>query len=150
MEANIVREKLAQAVDILDEEDVDLWMLVARESDVMGDPSLPLVVGTSVTWESAFLVSRDGDHVAIVGTGDVANIKTTGAWDNVIGYVEGISENLIAEIEKRNPRNIALNYATDDSMADGLTHGMYLLLEEQLKDTGYVSGFNPRATFPAR
>ena len=134
---SIVREKLAQAVQILDEQDVDLWMLLARESDVMGDPSLPLVVGTSVTWESAFLVSRNGDHVAIVGTGDVDNIKTTGAWDNVVGYVQGFSEDLLKEIEKRDPATIALNYATDDSMADGLTHGMYLLLEEHLKETPY-------------
>ncbi|MEZ4570302.1 MAG: hypothetical protein R2849_08230 [Thermomicrobiales bacterium] len=36
---NIVREKLSQAVEILDEQDVDLWMLLARESDTMGDPA---------------------------------------------------------------------------------------------------------------
>lgn len=135
---NIVREKIAQAEEILNELDVDLWMLLARESDVMGDPSLPLVVGTSVTWESAFLIDRNGDHVAIVGTGDVANVKSTGAWDAVIGYVQGISEDLVREIEKRNPKTIALNYATDDSMADGLTHGMYLLLTEHLQGTPYL------------
>jgi Xaa-Pro aminopeptidase len=137
LEENIVREKLAQAVEILDEQEVDLWMLMARESDVMGDPSLPLVVGTSVTWESAFLVSRSGDHVAIVGTGDVANIEATGAWDNVIGYVEGISGVLREEIKKRDPNVIALNYSTDDNMADGLSHGMFLLLQDILKDTPY-------------
>ena len=134
---NIVREKLAQAVEILEEEGIDIWMLVARESDVMGDPSMPLVVGTSVTWESAFLISRTGDHVAIVGTGDVANVLQTGAWDNVVGYVEGITQPLIAELEKRDPNAIVLNYSTDNNMADGITHGMYLLLEEQLKDTPY-------------
>lgn len=150
MEGNIVREKLAQAVEILDEEDVDLWLLMARESDVMGDPSLPLVVGTSVTWESAFLVSRDGDHVAIVGTGDVENIKTTGAWENIIGYVEGISGDLTAEIKKRDPKSIALNYATDDSMADGLTHGMFLLLEEQLEGMGYVERFQSAGDIPRK
>lgn len=135
---NIVREKIAQAEAILNELDVDLWMLLARESDVMGDPSLPLVVGTSVTWESAFLIDRNGDHVAIVGTGDVANVKSTGAWDNVIGYVQGISTDLVREITKRDPKTIALNYATDDSMADGLTHGMYLLLIEHLQGSPYL------------
>lgn len=135
---NIVREKIAQAEAILEELDVDLWMLLARESDVMGDPSLPLVVGTSVTWESAFLIDRNGDHVAIVGTGDVANVKSTGAWDNVVGYVQGISGDLVREISKRDPKTIALNYATDDSMADGLTHGMYLLLVEHLQGTPYL------------
>lgn len=137
MEENIVSEKLAQATSILDEHDVDLWMLMARESDVMGDPSMPLVVGTSVTWESAFLISRSGDHVAIVGTGDVENVKMTGAWENVVGYVEGISEPLREEIARRDPNVIAINYAKDDNMADGMTHGMYLLLEEILQGTPY-------------
>ena len=134
---NIVKEKLAQAMDILDERDVDLWMLLARESDTLGDPSMPLVIGTSVTWESAFLISRSGDHVAIVGTGDVENVKQTGAWDNVIGYVEGIGDVLREQIAVRDPNAIALNYSKDDNMADGLSHGMYLLLCDILADTPY-------------
>ncbi len=63
MTSNLVREKLAQATTVLNELDVDLWMIVARESDVLGDPSLPLIVGTSVTWESFFLVSKTGQHI---------------------------------------------------------------------------------------
>lgn len=150
MEENIVREKLAQAVQILNEENIDVWMLVGRETDVMGDPSLPLVVGTSVTWESAFLVSRDGDHVAIVGTGDVANIEQTGAWDNVIGYVEGISGPLKEELERRDPNAIALNYSLDNNMADGITHGMYLLLQEQLAGTPWWERVRSSGEIPTK
>ncbi len=135
---NLVREKLAQAVEILDEQDVDLWMILARESDTMGDPSMPLVVGTSVTWESAFLISRTGDHVAIVGTGDVENVKQTGAWDNVIGYVEGIGDVLREQIATLDPNAIALNFSRDDNIADGISHGMYLLLEDILAETPYA------------
>lgn len=147
---NIVREKLAQAVEILHEENVDLWMLMARESDVMGDPSMPLVVGTSVTWESAFLISRAGEHVAIVGTGDVENIVQTRAWDNVVGYVEGIRGELLAALERLNPNTIALNYSTDNNMADGITHGLYLLLEDMLAGTPYQSRLAPADEIPAK
>ena len=149
-DANIVREKLAQAVEILDEQDVDLWLLLARESDTLGDPSMPLVVGTSVTWESAFLVSRDGNHVAVVGTGDVENIKQTGAWDNVIGYVEGIGEVLREQIAERDPNVIALNYSRDDNIADGLTHGMYLLLVDMLQDTPYAGRLAEAGDIPRK
>jgi Xaa-Pro aminopeptidase len=137
MAANLVREKLAQSTAILDELGIDLWMIVARESDVLGDPSLPLVVGTSVTWESFFLVSRDAGNIAIVGTGDVENIKQTGAWDEVIGYVQGPTATLLEVLERLDPRQIALNYSTDNSMADGLTHGMYLRLQEMLGPTRF-------------
>ncbi|MCM8749172.1 Xaa-Pro peptidase family protein [Thermomicrobiaceae bacterium CFH 74404] len=136
---NLVREKLVQATQVLQELDLDLWLLMARESDVIGDPSLPLVVGTSVTWESAFLVSRTGEHTAIVGTGDVENIRQTGAWDNVVGYVEGVSRPLLEALERYDPRTIALNYSRDDVLADGLTHGLYLLLQDILEPTPYWS-----------
>lgn len=150
MENPIVREKLAQAVDVLNEEGIDLWMIVARESDVLGDPSMPLVVGTSVTWESAFLISRAGDHRAIVATGDLANIHQTGAWENVVGYVEGISSELIRALDELNPNAIALNYSTDNNMADGLTHGMYLLLEEMLRDTPHWAKVQSSGEIPTK
>lgn len=136
---NLVREKLAQATQVLQELDIDLWLLVARESDVIGDPSLPLVVGTSVTWESAFLVSRTGQHTAIVGTGDVENVRQTGVWENVVGYVEGVGRPLLQALERYDPRTIALNYSRDDVLADGLTHGLYLLLQDILAPTPYWS-----------
>jgi len=150
MENPIIREKIAQAVQVLDEHDVDVWMILARESDVLGDPSLPLVVGTSVTWESAFIISRSGDHRAIVATGDVANIRQTGAWDNVVGYVEGVSVELIKALDELRPNAIALNYSTDNNMADGLTHGMYLLLEEMLKDTPHWAKVQSSGEIPTK
>ena len=137
MTANLVAEKLQQATGILNELDVDLWMLVARESDTLGDPSLPLVVGTSVTWESAFLVSRTGHHRAIVGTGDVENIKQTVAWSDVVGYMEGIGSVLRGALAEYDPRSIALNYSKDNNIADGLTYGLYLTLQDILSDTPY-------------
>jgi Xaa-Pro aminopeptidase len=133
----LVRQKLSQAAEILDEVGIDIWLIVARESDVLGDPSLPLVVGTSVTWESAFLIDRNGSHKAIVGTGDVANIEQTGAWDDVEGYVEGLGPALRAAIEEREPSSIGLSYSTDNSMADGLTYGMFLELQRFLEGTPY-------------
>lgn len=150
MDENIVREKIQQATEILNEEGVDVWMLVGRETDTLGDPSLPLVVGTSVTWESAFIISRDGNHVAIVGTGDVENVKQTGAWDNVVGYVEGISGPLKDELSKRDPNVIALNYSKDNNMADGLTHGMFLLLQEQLAGTPFVDRMQSAGEIPTK
>src|SRR5690606_35738209 len=105
----------------------------------LGDPSLPLVVGTSVTWGSAFLISRTGQHRAIVGTGDVENIKQTGAWDGVVGYVEGISDPLRQAIAEYDPNRIALNFSKDNNIADGLTYGMYLVLQDILGDTPYWS-----------
>ncbi len=87
MDTPLLREKIAQAKQALQELDVDLWLLAGRETGEMPDPSFPLVVGTSVTWTAFFLIGRNGENVAIVGTGDVENVKATGAWDEVTGTV---------------------------------------------------------------
>ncbi|MGD9711657.1 MAG: M24 family metallopeptidase [Thermomicrobiales bacterium] len=136
-DGDLVREKLDQATRILDELDIDLWMPVARESDTLGDPSLPLIAGTSVTWESAFLISRTGHHRAVVGSGDVENLKQTGAWDDVVGYVEDFGSSLREAVASYDPQSLALDFSIDNFMADGLTFGMYLRLEEILGGTPY-------------
>jgi Xaa-Pro aminopeptidase len=136
-DADLIRQKLDQATRILNELDIDLWMPVARESDTLGDPILPLILGTSVTWESAFLISRSGHHRAIVGGGDVENVGNSGAWTDVVGYVQDFGAALREALAEYDPRKLALDYSIDNFMADGLTHGMYLRLEDILGDTPY-------------
>lgn len=141
MAGDIVREKVDQAREVLAELDLDLWLLAGRETGEMADPSFPLVVGTSVTWTSLFSISRTGAHIAIVGTGDVENVKATGAWPRVIGYVQGFRDALLDALNELQPRQIALNYSTDNVVADGLTHGVFVLLEEALAGTPFAGRF---------
>ena len=42
---DIVKEKIAQAKSILNELDVDLWMIFCRETDMMADPALDAAGG---------------------------------------------------------------------------------------------------------
>jgi Xaa-Pro aminopeptidase len=137
-DAVLVREKVEQAAAILREEGIDCWMLLARESDVLGDPSLPFIAGTSVTWESAFVLTGAGERYALVGTADVPNVESVGAWPEVIGYVEGISGPLRALLERLDPAKIALNFAPGNYMADGLTYGMWLNVQRWLTGTPFL------------
>lgn len=141
MESQLTQEKIAQAKAILQELDLDLWLLAGRETGEMADPSFPLVVGTSVTWTSLFLISRTGEHLAIVGTGDVENVRSTGAWPEVIGYVQGFREELLRALDRLKPRQIALNYSLDNTAADGITHGVFLQLQGALAGTPHADRF---------
>ncbi|MDZ7271412.1 MAG: aminopeptidase P family protein, partial [candidate division KSB1 bacterium] len=120
---SIVQEKIAQTIAILREQGVDVWLTFVRESGTMPDPCLELIVGTSCTWQSAFLISANGDTVAIVGSLDVANQKQHGYYREVIGYQESIRPQLVEVLERWAPRSIAVNFSESDNMADGLTHG---------------------------
>ncbi|MDP9372563.1 MAG: M24 family metallopeptidase, partial [Chloroflexota bacterium] len=140
-ESQLVKEKVAQAREVLRELDIDLWLLAGRETEEMPDPSFPLVVGASVTWTSLFLIGRTGENVAIVGTGDVENVRSTGAWPNVIGYVQGFNDDLKRVLDRLQPRRIALNYSIDNVVADGLVHGVFLQLREALAGTPWADRF---------
>jgi hypothetical protein len=115
----LVKEKVAQAVEILNELDVDMWILVGRETSTLCDPSIPIVVGAGATWPSAFIITRGGEAHAIVGTGDVAQIEA-GRIYTPHGYVMGWSEPLCEVLGRIDPRSIALNYSMDNDKADGL------------------------------
>src|SRR5262249_14945729 len=42
-------------------------------------------------------------------------------------------------LQRLDPQRIGLNYSTDDPTADGLTHGMFLLLTDLLRETPYTA-----------
>ncbi len=133
----MIKEKIGQAIEILREKKIDLWLTFLRESHTMADPCLPLILDASCTWQSALLIAASGKTVAIVGNLDFAAIKALGIYDQVIGYKTSIREELVREISAIHPQKIAINFSSNDHMSDGLTHGMYLLLLDYLKDTPY-------------
>jgi Xaa-Pro aminopeptidase len=144
---NIVAEKIAQAGRLLDELNIDLWLIFARETTLQSDPAMPLVVGDNVTWQSFFLYSRGGDAIALVGNLDVENFKRGDRFTEVIAYTEGVGRDIRALLERLDPRAIALNYSVDDPASDGLTHGMYLQLCGYLEDTPYRERLVSAETF---
>jgi Xaa-Pro aminopeptidase len=139
----IVLEKVDQAVQILQEKDVDLWLTFVRETSHVHDPSLSLIVSPvlQVTWHSAFLITQQGQRIAIVGRYDKDNVVQTGAYPEVIGYDESIRPALVETLNHLDPQCIAINYSEDDSAADGLTHGLWTQLFRLLDGTPYAARF---------
>lgn len=135
----IVKEKTDQAVSILKEKGLDLWLTFVRETSAVQDPVLPLIYGeSSLTWHSALIFSSAGDKIAIVGRYELDTAQNTGAFDQIIPYDESIRPILLSQIERIDPAQIAVNVSEDNYMADGLTHGMYENLLAILKDTPYA------------
>ena len=137
-EAALVREKLDQVPAILEEHGVDLWLTFVHETQVTPDPCLDLIVGTHCTWQSAFLLSRSGERIAIVGRFDAPGLEAIGVYSDVRTYDESVRPALREAIERLDPEKIALNYSPSDPAADGLTHGMWLVLRETLEGTPYA------------
>jgi Xaa-Pro aminopeptidase len=138
---NLVTEKIQQAISILNEKEIDLWMTFVRESGTMRDPAMEMVVGTNATWQSAFLINRNGDTTAIVGSLEVPNMNTVGTYENVVGYLQSVKEPLVEYLTKHDPKKIAVNYSINSNLADGLTHGLFLILQKHLEGTSFIKRF---------
>jgi Xaa-Pro aminopeptidase len=135
--SSLIKEKIAQAVGILNEFDTDCWLTFARETAINGDPTLPFLVDGDLTWHSALIITKRGGTCAIVGQYDRKGVEDLGAWSDVIGFVEGIRKPLQDYLLNINPANIAVNYSRESEICDGLTHGMYLTLCEILSEIGF-------------
>jgi Xaa-Pro aminopeptidase len=137
-DSTLIREKLDQVPAILEEHGVDLWLTFVHETAVTPDPCMDLIVGTNCTWQSAFLLSRSGEQTAIVGRFDAPGLEAIGAYSDIRTYDESVRPVLREAIERLDPDQIALNYSASDPAADGLTHGMWLVLRETLEGTPYA------------
>ncbi len=137
----LVQEKVKQALALLDEFDIDCWLTFTRESAICGDPTLELLLGSKVTWHSSFILSRKLDAVAIVGKYERASVEDTGAYSRVESFVKDYKPPLKEVMREIDPQRIALNYSVTSEIADGLTHGMYLTLQDVLGEIGMADRF---------
>lgn len=133
MTANLEEEKSKQACTILAEMDLDAWLVWVRETSQMADPVLKLILGADLVWQSALLYTKKGEKIAIVGSLDADGIKSKSIFDTVLTYDKSITEVLISELDRINPQEIAINYSMNDVSADGLSVGMYKILQNYLE-----------------
>ncbi len=126
-------EKIRQAVAILEEVGIDAWLTFVRETAAAGDPALPYLLDCGLTWQSALILTRRGERIAIVGSLDAGAVESSGLWREVIPYVEGVRAVLRKTLERLNLGSLAINFSRDDVQADGLAHGLYLILMEHLE-----------------
>ncbi len=138
MSFEIIKEKVTQSIDILKEKNIDMWITFVRETKVTRDPIMDMTVGDHSTWQSAFIINKDGDTTAIIGEMELENFRKSDVYKNLIGYMQSIKEPLLKYLRLKDPKTIAINYSVNSVLADGMTHGMYLLLMQYLKGTRFA------------
>jgi len=137
MADKILKEKIDQAIEILKEKNIDMWITFVRESSINHDAVMDMIVGTSSTWQATFIINKDGDTKAIVGDMEAENFIKAGIYKSVTGYLKSIREPLQDYLHAKNPKNIGINYSKNAVLADGLTYGMYQILLDHLKGTPF-------------
>jgi Xaa-Pro dipeptidase len=140
--SELTAAKLRQAAGLVAASGADSWLMFVRETAEGSDPVLPLILEEGLTWQSALIVAASGRKIAVVGNYDAELLAASGEWDEVVPYVQGIRVDLVTALDRLvpdlpHPPRIAIDFSRDDPKADGLTHGMYLLLQDLLQGTRF-------------
>src|SRR5205823_2863952 len=134
MTTKISKAKLEQAAALMPQHGLDCWIVsFARETGNRQEP-LEYLIGSTITWPSAFLLHRDGRTVAIVGSGDVGHVRgrklpdeveaihsAIAATEDLFKRIEtilrpGITEKEVQEQVHRWVREAGLGFSWEDDM----------------------------------
>lgn len=135
------KEKIEQAISILNELNLDTLLVFARETEETPERTWELLAPGMVVWHSALILTKRGDCIAIVGKGDDDEYVKSGWYTEVHSYVQGIGGLLRETLTRLDPPEIAIDFSKSNPNADGLSHGMFLTLQDILRDTPYPGRF---------
>jgi Xaa-Pro aminopeptidase len=135
----LIQEKVDQAIEILKEQQIDMWLTFVRETSGVRDPALDLLIGANdLTWQSALILTRKGEKIAVIGNLEKDALQRLNVFSEILGYDKSVRELLRETITRLNPDRIAVNTSRNNVHADGLTHAMHQILCEYLVDTPYA------------
>ena len=135
----LIQEKANQAIEILKEQEADLWLTFVRETSGVRDPALDFLIGANdLTWPSALILTKNGDKIAVIGNLEKDSLQRLEVYTQILGYDTAVSGLLRDTITRLHPDRIAVNTSRNNVHADGLTHAMYEFLREYLAGTPYA------------
>jgi Xaa-Pro aminopeptidase len=136
---SLIQEKVNQAIEILKEQQTDMWLTFVRETSGVRDPVLDFLIGENdLTWLSALIFTKRGEKIAIVGNLEKDAMEHLDVFTEIIGYDTAVSGILLETITRLDPNHIAVNTSRNNVHADGLTHAMHGFLMEYLAGTPYT------------
>jgi Xaa-Pro aminopeptidase len=134
-----MQEKANQAIEILKEQNVDMWLTFVRETSGVRDPVLDLLIGAAdLTWPSALILTRKGEKIAIIGNLEKEAIQRLDVFTEIHGYDKSVRDLLRDTVARLAPDQVAVNTTRNNVHADGLTHAMYEFLKEYLAGTPFA------------
>ena len=139
-------EKLPIIYRVMNEKNIDAWLITGRESIMKSEPVLPVLGDIAFIIATTIIFLKEGKCLAIVSPLDVEGYKLIKGIDEVYEYTSTMEETIAEVLRKIQPKSIALNYSSNDSSSDGLSVGMHMMLEKVFKEIDYngeiVSAFD--------
>lgn len=122
----MLHKRFERAYAALKEFDVDVWVILGRETHFTPEPSMMYLLPAAVLPLCALVITKTGESVCIVGALDAEEIEAYGAVSEIITYRTDFETQLIDLLKRFMPAyKIALNYSEVDPSSDGLSYTQY-------------------------
>ena len=131
MELNF--EKLPIVYKALKDNNIDAWLITGRETIMKREPILHVLGDMDFIIATTLIFTKDEKCIAIVYPLDVECYKLIKGIDEVIEYPTTMEETIGEVLKRLDPKVLALDYSSDDAAGDGLTLGMYMMLQNVFK-----------------
>jgi Xaa-Pro aminopeptidase len=122
----ILEKRMQRAAAALNEFDVDLWVMLGRETHFTPEPAMLYLLPANLLPISALVISKTGESAGLIGALDAEEVQAYGVLSEVIAY-RGDFESQLTDLLRRfmPARRIALNFSEVDPSADGLSYTQY-------------------------
>ncbi len=124
-----MKSKVEQVQKILKEKDIDCWVILVREGK---EKSLDLLLEKDFVGESAFIFTKE-KKIAVVATYDRDRVEDM----EVLTYTKGLREVLPGVLKEISPRTVYMNFSEHDHTIDSLTHGLFLKIQDILRQIDF-------------
>lgn len=132
--------RIERALQALQEQDIDLWISIGRETHLTTDPALMYMLPGGFLSLVALVLAKEGKSTCLCAPLHIEEVNAYGATTHNITYTDydDFDDQLIQMIRSI-PKNgrIALNFSDGDTSADGLSITQYRRLERLMKAAGF-------------
>lgn len=126
------KEKIEIVYTALEKHDTDMWIVAGQESATKSEPVLDILSDSEFIGKTALVFTKDHTARVVCTPIDANGYVIDGSFNKVypfpVSFVDTLAE-VIAEVK---PNKIALDYSRNNPSADGLSVGMYELINEAI------------------
>ncbi len=134
----MLEKRMQRAVAALNEFNVDLWIILGRETHFTPEPAMLYLLPAAVLPLTALVVARTGESVCLIGAIDAEEVEAYGAVSEVVTYQANFDDRLLELVRRFMPAGrIALDFSEVDPSADGLSFTQYKRLMRTFEKAGF-------------
>ena len=130
-------EKFPLVFKTMQEEEIDVWMIAASETETNSEPVLPILGDQQFIGATALIFERAGTIRAFATPLDINAYALTDYFEETISYKTTLADELTRYIGETRPKRIALNYSRNNPACDGLSYGRYKYLAAAFEAGGF-------------